>query len=110
MIKATFVNATYEESISFPHQGNRASIAPYLKKGYRAVQDRNGFWVLTKPVSIEVYLKNSNNQTFSFNMKEDILKHYGKTRISRKLFDKFVLDSTSGKIQFYMDDNGYCFK
>lgn len=110
MNKATFVSASYNESITFTHQGNRNSIAPYLKKGYRAVQNRNGFWVLTKPASIEVCLKNSNNHTFSFNMKEDILKHYGKTRISSKLFDKFLLDSVNGKIQFYMDHDGYCFK
>lgn len=110
MKKATFVTATYHESDTIHHQGNRNSIDTYLNQGYRIVQSLNGYWILTKPISIYVYLKNSDNITLSFNMKEDILKYYNKTRISRKLFDKFVSDSTDGTIQFYMDKNSYYFK
>jgi len=110
MKKATFVTATYQESDTIHHQGNRDSINTYLNQGYHIVQNLNGYWVLTKPTAIYVYLKNSNNFTCSFNMKEEILKYYNKSRISRRLFDKFVEDSTSGKIQFYMDNNSYYFK
>ena len=109
MKKASFVTASYQDSITINHQGNRDSIKTYLNQGYRITQSRNGFQVLTKPVEILVYLKNSNNIILSFNMKEDILKYYNKTRISHSLFDKFVKDSQTGNIEFYMDNNSYCF-
>ena len=110
MKKATFVAATYQESDTIHHQGNRGSIDAYKNQGYHVSQSRNGYWVLTKPASVYVCLRNSNNITLSFNMKENILKNYNKTRISRNLFDKFEADCKSGKIQFYMDDNSYYFK
>lgn len=111
MKKASFVNASYEDSDTITHQGTRSSITRYQKQGYIVKEERNGYWVLVKPVSIHVYLKNSNNVTVSFNMKQDILAYYGKTRISVNLFNKFVQDALNGKIQFYMDDdNSYYFK
>lgn len=111
MKKATFVTAIYEESNTITPQGNRSSIQQYLNRGYNIVRCRNGFWVLNKPSLIYVYLKNDDNITLSFNMKSDILKYYNKERISQSLFKKFVSDATSGKIQFYMDNNGYyCFE
>jgi len=111
MKKATFVNASYENSDTITHQGTRSSITRYLKQGYKVKEERNGYWVLVKPTSVYVYLKNSDNITASFNMKQDILDYYGKTRISINLFNKFVQDASNGKIQFYMDDNNsYYFK
>lgn len=111
MKKATFVTASYEESDTITHQGTRSSIQRYISKGYTIKQARNGFWILVKPTYIHVYLKNSNNITFSFNMKKEILDYYGKTRISIKIFNDFVQDASSGRIQFYMDDdNSYYFK
>lgn len=111
MKKATFVTATYEESDTITHQGTRNSITRYLKQGYTIKEARNGYWVLVKPASVYVYLKNSVNITVSFNMKKDILDYYSKTRISINLFNKFVQAASTGKIQFYMDnDNSYYLK
>ena len=81
MEKATFVNATYDNSSTITHQGNRSSIQRYLHQGYRIVDERNGYWILNKPSSLTVILKDSNNIIHSFNMKEDILEHYGRQRI-----------------------------
>lgn len=111
MKKATFVNAVYEESDTITMQGTRSSTIRYQKQGYYIKEERNGYWVLVKPTSIRVYLKNSDNITSSFNMKEDILNYYGKKRISVNTFNKFVKDASNGKIQFYMDDeNSYYFQ
>lgn len=111
MKKATFVTATYEQSDTITHQGTRSSINRYIKQGYNIKESRNGYWVLTKPASVCVHLKNSDNIIFSFDMKSDILNYYGKTKISINLVNKFVSEISSGKIQFYMDDDdSYCFK
>lgn len=110
MEKATFVNAFYNDSSTITCQGNRSSINKYLKEGYYVKEERNGYWVLVKPASVRVTLKNSENEVSGFNMKQDILDYYNKTRISYKLFTQFSKDASSGKIQFYMDDNGYYFE
>lgn len=110
MEKATFVNAVYNESNTITHQGTRASINTYLNNGYYIKEDRNGFWVLAKPASVMVILKNSDGETHQFNMKTDITEYYGKTRISYNLFVRFSKDAKSGKIKFYMEDGSYSFE
>lgn len=111
MKTATFVNAVYQPSDTVTLQGTRNSINRYIKQGYNIKESRNGYWVLTKPASVCVHLKNSDNIIFSFDMKSDILNYYGKIKISINLVNKFVSDVSSGKIQFYMDDdNSYYFK
>lgn len=110
MEKATFVNAFYNESSTITKQGKRSSINQYLNKGYYIKEDRNGYWVLVKPASVSVTLKDSDGELYSFNMKSDILNYYNKTRISQSLFTRFNKDATSGKIQFYMEDGSYSFE
>ena len=110
MEKATFVNAIYNESDTIEHQGNRSSINKYLNKGYYIKEDRNGYWVLVKPASVIVTLKDSDGDFHSFNMKSDILDYYDRTRISQNLVTRFIEAATSGKIQFYMEDGSYSFK
>lgn len=111
MKKATLVNATYDKSSTITHQGNRSSIQSYLNRGYYIKEDRNGYWVLIKPASLMITLKDSNNIIHSFEMKEDAVKYYGKQRISAPLANTFINDAIAGKIKFYMDDTGsYCIK
>ena len=111
MKKATLVKATYEHSSTITHQGNRASIQAYLNKGYHIKESRNGYWVLSKPASLTVILKDYNNVVHSFQMKEDVFKYYGQSRISEKLAKTFISDANAGKVKFYMDNTGsYCIK
>lgn len=111
MKKATLVNAIYNHSSTITHQGNRTSIQPYLNKGYRVKEDRNGYWVLIKPASLTVVLKDSNNIVHSFQMKEDVVQYYKQSKISENLANRFINDAIAGKIKFYMDDTGsYCIK
>ena len=110
MEKATFVNAFYIDSSTITHQGKRSSINRYLNKGYYIKENRNGYWVLTKPASVKVTLKDSDGELYHFNMKNDILEYYSRTRISQSLFTRFNKDATSGKIQFYMEDGSYSFE
>ena len=111
MEKATLVNALYNQSSTITHQGNRASIQPYLRKGYRIKEDRNGYWVLIKPASLTITLKDSKNIVYSFEMKEEAVEYYGKQKISEKLANTFINDAIAGKIKFYLDDTGsYCIK
>ena len=106
MKRATLVNATYDKSSTITHQGNRTSIQPYINRGYYIKEDRNGYWVLIKPSSLMVILKDSNNIIHSFQMKEDAVKYYGKKRISENIANRFINDAIDGKIKFYMDDDG----
>lgn len=111
MKKATLVSATYNKSSTITHQGNRASVQPYINRGYYIKEDRNGYWVLIKPFSLTVVLKDSNNILHSFQMKEDAVKYYGKKRICENIANRFINDAIDGKIKFYMDDDGsYCIK
>lgn len=110
MKQATFVSASYEESSSRKHQGNRNSVQKYLRSGYYVVEERNGFWILNKPSTVIVCLKDENGKKHYFDMKKDILDYYGKQRISDNIVNMFFNDATSGKINFYMDDSGYCLK
>lgn len=110
MEKATFVNAFYVESSTITHQGNRSSINQYLNKGYYIKEERNGYWVLVKPASVSLTLKDSEGKLYHCNIKHDILDYYNKTRISQSLFTRFIKDATSGKIQFYMEDGSYSFE
>lgn len=96
------LNVSYERSETIKHQGNRESIKPYLRKGYKIRGDRNGSWILTKPAKVMVTIGNKSDKR-TYDMKEPILSHYGKERISEKLVNDFVKDARNGKIKFELD-------
>lgn len=101
-----YAEARYEKGETITHQGNWSSIQPYLKCGFYVKEDRNGFWVLVKPVSVPVTLTNSEGKTFCYNMKQDIIDHFGKTRISRAQYDAFCKAVKTGEAIIYMDEDG----
>ncbi len=109
MEKAIFKNAKYVESSNTSIQGNRTEIKKYIGKGYRVVEERDGYWILSRPCRINVELENSTGKN-TFNMKNDILNYYGRTKMTEKLFEKFYKDATKGKIQFYMEGMSYSFR
>ena len=104
MEKATFVYATYEDSSSRTHQGSRKSIQRFIDNGYYVKEARNGFFVLVKPARVIAVFKDSNGESYHFDIKQDILDFYGRDRISKSLFEKFQNDASNGSIIFYLDD------
>lgn len=98
-----FITASYEESDTIKKQGSKTSIQRYLKNGYTIVEERFGFWVLSKPVTITVWLEKPTGEIVSTEMKQNIVKHYGKLKISEKLFYQFVSDAKRGIINFNYD-------
>ncbi len=90
-------------------QGTYAKIKPYIKKGYRISYENNGYYVLTKPSKLNVELQSEGGASSVFNMKYDILKRYGKQRLTTNVYDCFLEEVKSGKIQFEYnpDDNTY---
>ena len=110
MKKAKVVYITYNESDTITYQGKRANINKYLKQGYSIKEERNGFWVLIKPVTVIAMLENDDGEKAMFNIKEDILRYYNRKKISEALVQKFIDQYEDGKITFYMEDNSYSFK
>ncbi len=104
MEKATFVHAYYQHSDTRELQcsASDSEIKRYLNNGYYVKEKRNGYWVLVKPVHIFVTLKTSDGEK-EFEIKHQILEHYGKQKISEKTYEKFSKDARSGKINFYVD-------
>lgn len=105
MEKAKILSIIYEESDSIEKQGNRVSIERYLENGYYVKESRNGYWVLVKPVRVNVTLSNSYG-TNTFNMKDDICNYYQRARISESLVERFKDDVAKGEINIYMNKEG----
>lgn len=105
MEKCSVNYVKYEPSDTIEIQGKRSSIEKYLKQGYYIKESRNGYWVLVKPVQVNIKVKNSSGAKI-FNVKQDILDLYKKDRISEKLTDKFEEDIQKEKIGVYMDADG----
>lgn len=104
-MQATITAANYESFEPIETQGTRQSIQKHLNKGYFIKQSRNGYWVLNKPAVVEITLQTTET-TRTYNMKQEILDHYGKEKISQKLVTTFVKDVNSGKINIDLDSNG----
>lgn len=104
MEKVTNAYVKYVPSENIEKQGKREEVNPYLKKGYLIKEDRNGYWVLVKPAQVLVTLTNSNGSG-TFNVKEDMLIHYDRQKISMPLIEKFKKDIADGKIVFEMDND-----
>ena len=110
MCKAERIYVHYENSQSVTHQGNRASVDPYIRKGFYIKDSRNGFWVLVKAARVDVTVDCGVNGQYTFNMKDDICMHYGKLRISESLTERFKKDFANGIIEVWADQTGYAIK
>jgi hypothetical protein len=105
MEKATVSSITYVPSDSIEMQGKRKNIDKYLNAGYYIKENRNGYWVLVKTAQVEVALANGSFARV-FNIKDDICDHYGKTRISESLVDRFRNDILNGAVTIFLDSQG----
>lgn len=110
-MNANFINVTTQNSEKIEHQGNKASLRPYLSSGYIVKIERNGYYLLVKPSKVLVTIGNSSLQR-TFNMKNDILNYYGRERINDKLVERFREDASNGKIKFDLnpEENTYSMK
>ena len=102
----------YEYSDTKERQGNRERIDPDLKDGYSIKEHRNGYWVLVKPVRVNVFFTDSEGKRFEkpLNMKQNIIEFYGKRRISPEQVENvFKKDVKNGNIIFQISqDNKMC--
>ncbi|MNW32999.1 hypothetical protein D3C74_99530 [compost metagenome] len=105
MEKCSVIYVKYEPSDTIEKQGKMSSNEKYLKQGYYIKESRNGYWVLVKPVQVNIKISNSSGAR-TFNIKQDILDLYKKDRISGKLTDRFEEDILMEKISIYMDAEG----
>ncbi len=96
---------TYCHADTIQHQGTRQSIQKYINEGYYVSKSNNGNWLLTKTAKVLVTLKNS-KCTCTFDVKEDVLKYYGRKQISESLIATFQSDVDSKKIYFEMNEDG----
>lgn len=104
MEKAKVKSVSYEQSDTIEMQGKRKDIEKHLRNGYHVKEDRNGYWVLTKPAKVLVEVEIS-GETKIINMKNEIVDHYGKTRISKSLVETFSKDVSNGKVNVYVNSN-----
>ena len=104
MQEVKFVTASYEASSSLEIQGNRSKVEKYLDNGYYIRESRNGYWLLVKPAKVYVTLK-KDNKNLKINIKYEICDYYGKSRISKKLYLKFLEDANKENIKFYLGGN-----
>lgn len=104
MATTNVIAISYEKSESLEIQGKREEIEKYLDKGYGVKKKDNGYWLLVKSAQIIVTLSNGNIQK-KFNIKEDILNHYGRKRMNKNLLEKFKQDIEAGLISLKLDSN-----
>ena len=103
------ISARYFPSDTREKQGTRSDITPLLNEGYSISYQNNGYWVLTKKAKIMVTLDCEENGVYTFNMTNDILSYYGRTRISEKLSKDFEREFRNGHIKIFTDGQTFYF-
>lgn len=105
MEQASFKSMQYVPSDSIEMQGKYSKIKKYEDQGYNIKESRNGYWLLTRPSKLSVTIENSKN-TGTFNMRNDVLMHYGRKKMTENLQKTFLEDIGKGKIKFQMNEDG----
>ena len=110
VIQVKKISVRYFPSDTREKQGTRSDITPLLNEGYSISYQNNGYWVLTKKPKIMVTLNCEENGVYTFNMTNDILSYYGRTRISEKLSKDFEREFRNGDIKIFTDGQTFYFK
>ncbi len=97
MTETIVKSINYEKTDNIEFQGTEKKAQSYIKKGYNIRLRRNGYFVVGKPCKINVTLA-MGNAIQQFNMRSDILDHYGKEKMTKALFEKFKKDIEKGNI------------
>ena len=103
------ISARYFPSDTREKQGTRSDITLLLNEGYSISYQNNGYWVLTKKAKIMVTLDCEENGVYTFNMTNDILSYYGRTKISEKLSKDFEREFRNGHIKIFTDGQTFYF-
>ena len=103
------ISARYFPSDTREKQGTRSDITPLLNEGYSISYQNNGYWVLTKKAKIMVTLDCEENGVYTYNMTNDILSYYGRTKISEKLSKDFEREFRNGHIKIFTDGQTFYF-
>ena len=110
VIQVKKISVRYFPSDTREKQGTRSDITPLLNEGYSISYQNNGYWVLTKKAKIMVTLDCEENGVYTFNMTNDILSYYGRTKISEKLSKDFEREFRKGDIKIFTDGQTFYFK
>jgi hypothetical protein len=105
MEKCEVLDVEYVKSDVVKLQGKRDVINPYLKKGYHLSDESNGNYRLEKSAEVNVTIKNDSGSCTS-NIKNEVVDHYKRQKITEKLANDFKQDIKNGKVGIYKDDNG----
>ena len=108
MEKLSYVSSYFQPSETITHQGTRQSIQRFLDRGFSVQQERNGFWVLIKKSHAWVVFANSAGNQIKFDMRNNIMAHYGKQKLYEATFNKFVAALSKGTVNVYLDDANNC--
>ena len=102
-----YIEVYYQLGSSMELQGKYCSIERYLKDGYYIKESRNGYWLLIRPSELLVTAHCGKNGSFVHDMKYDILRYYGRSRITEKLINTFKNDFLNGNIKILANETGY---
>lgn len=105
MQRATKVNCECKPSDSIIKQGKRRDIIKQYPD-YHIKEDRNGFFVLTKPSRYEVTLA-WNDGMETFEMRSGVLSHYNRRKATEALLETFVKDVENGNCSIWVDGGSY---
>ncbi len=105
MEKTSILAIDYRNSKRKTFQGKRKEIQVFLNDDYYVHSEHDGHWVLVKPPIVNVTLSSA-DVTKTFDMKEEVLKHYKRRRLNQNLVKKFEKDVNAGKIKISLDSSG----
>ena len=105
MQRATIVDYEYKPSDCITKQGKRRDITRQYPD-YHIKEDRNGFFVLTKPSRYEVTLA-WNDGMETFEMRSGVLSHYNRRKATETLLETFVEDVENGNCSIWVDGDSY---
>ena len=108
MEKLSYVSSYFEPSETITHQGTQKSIQKFLDRGFSIQQERNGFWVLIKKSRAWVIFANAAGNHLRFDMRGNIMAHYGKQKLYEATFNKFINDLSKGIVNVYLDSANNC--
>lgn len=109
VIQVKKISVRYFPSDTREKQGTRSDITPLLNEGYSISYQNNGYWVLTKKAKIMITLDCEENGVYTFNMTNDIMSYYGRTKISEKLSKDFEREFRNGHIKIFTDGQTFYF-